>query len=77
MVNAILEAIAVNSVFSLDEVKRVYEIYKSFDLLVKACVYSQKHGSINLERACSAICSVDDLAYPDGVEIDAKFMKED
>ena len=52
MKNDILEAIAVNSVFGIDEVQRVYEIFKSYDLLVAACEFAQRTGCANLEVAC-------------------------
>lgn len=52
MKNDILEAIAVNSVFGIDEVHRVFEIFKSYDLLVAACEFAQRKGYANLETAC-------------------------
>jgi hypothetical protein len=52
MKDAILEAIAVNSIFGIDEVHRVYEIFKSYDLLVAACEFAQRTGYANLECAC-------------------------
>ena len=51
----ILEAIAINSIFGIDEVYRCYEIFKSYDLLVFGCEFSARHGSINLEAACIKI----------------------
>jgi hypothetical protein len=52
MKDAILEAIAVNSIFGIDEVYRVYDIFKSYDLLVKGYEFAQKTGYQNLECAC-------------------------
>ena len=57
MKNDILEAIAVNSIFGIDEVYRVYEIFKSYDLLVLACEFAQKTGHANLETACVLVKS--------------------
>ncbi len=52
MKNDILEAIAVNSIFGTDEVHRVFEIFKSYDLLVGACDFAQIEGYADLEIAC-------------------------
>jgi len=52
MKNDILEAIAKNSAFGTDEVYRVYEIFKSYDLLVLACEFAAAHCYSNLETAC-------------------------
>jgi hypothetical protein len=48
----ILEIIACNSVFAYEEVSRVYDIFKSFDLLVAGVAYCQRTGIANLEIAC-------------------------
>lgn len=55
MKNDILEAIAVNSIFGTDEVHRVFEIFKSYDLLVAACEFAQSTGCVNLENACALV----------------------
>lgn len=52
MKKEIIEAIAKNSAFGTDEVYRVYEIFKSYDLLVAACEFAAAHGYSNLETAC-------------------------
>ena len=52
MKNDILDAIAVNSIFGTDEVHRVYEIFKSYDLLVAGCEFARRTGFANLESAC-------------------------
>ena len=52
MKNDILEAISINSAFGIDEVNRVFEIFKSYDLLVAACEFAQITGYANLETAC-------------------------
>ena len=57
MKNDILEAIAKNSVFGTDEVHRVYEIFKSYDLIVAACEFAQRTGYSNLETACNLVKS--------------------
>jgi hypothetical protein len=57
MKNDILEAIAVNSIFGTDEVHRVFEIFKSYDLLVAACEFAQRTGHANLETACILVKS--------------------
>lgn len=57
MKNNILEAIAKTSVFGTDEVHRVYEIFKSYDLIVLGCDYAIKNGYSNLETACILVKS--------------------
>jgi hypothetical protein len=57
MKNSILEAIAAHSIFGINEVCRVYEIFKSYDLLVKACEFAQKTSYTNLETACILVKS--------------------
>jgi hypothetical protein len=57
MKNSILEAIAVRSIFGINEVRRVYEIFKSYDLLIKACEFAQLTGYANLECACILVKS--------------------
>jgi hypothetical protein len=52
MHEAILEAIAVNSVFGIDEVKRVYDLFKSYDIIARGCELAQRMGYANLECAC-------------------------
>jgi hypothetical protein len=64
MKNDILEAIAKNSVFGTDEVFRVYEIFKSYDLLVLACEFAQRTGYSNLETACILVKSAQRSAHP-------------
>lgn len=65
MKNDILEAISVNSIFGVDEVRRVYEIFKSYDLLVSACEFAQKTGHANLETACILVKSTQHNAQVD------------
>jgi hypothetical protein len=48
----IIETIAENSIFGTDEVKRCYDIFKSFDLIIKGWEYAEKTGYHNLECAC-------------------------
>lgn len=57
MKNDILEVIATHSPFGIDEVHRVFDIFKSYDLLVKACEFAQKTGYLNLETACMLVKS--------------------
>jgi len=49
MKDDILLTIAVNSIFGLDEVRRVFEIFKSYDLLVMGCEFAQRTGYANLK----------------------------
>lgn len=51
----LIEMIAVNSAFEAYEVGRVYDIFKSFDLLVLGCEYAQSAGMADLEAACLAV----------------------
>ena len=67
MKNDILEAIAINSTFGIDEVHRVYEIFKSYDLLVSACEFAQKTGHANLETACILVKSSKQSTQTDDV----------
>lgn len=57
VINDILESISANSTFGIDEVYRVYETFKSYDLLVAACEFAQKTGCANLEAACTLLQS--------------------
>lgn len=57
MKDDILLTIAVNSIFGLDEVRRVFEIFKSYDLLVMGCEFAQRTGYANLETACILVKS--------------------
>ena len=57
---AIIEAIAVNSPFGTDEVKRCYDIFKSFDLLIKGCDFAVKTGYANLECSCILVKAKDE-----------------
>jgi len=60
MKEEILETIAVNSIFGMGEVSRVYDIFKSFDLLVAGCQWCQTHGTSNLELACILVKAKND-----------------
>ena len=66
MKNDILEVIATHSPFGIDEVHRVFNIFKSYDLLVKACEFSQKTGYLNLETACMLVGSAQKSVQADG-----------
>lgn len=57
MKNDILEAIAINSIFGTNEVHRIFEIFKSYDLLVAACDFAQITGRADLECACILVKS--------------------
>ena len=52
MKDAILEAIAINSIFGIEEINRVFDIFGSYDLIVKACEFAQLSGYFNPECAC-------------------------
>jgi hypothetical protein len=55
MKDAILKAIAEHSIFSEQEVERVFEIYRSYDLIVSACDFCAFGGFTNLEYACGLV----------------------
>lgn len=48
----VIYAIAVNSPFDEKEVKRVYDIFNSFDLMIEAIKWCAEKGYNNLETAC-------------------------
>jgi len=52
MKNDILRAISANSIFGTDEVHRVFEIFKSYDIIVAGCEFARKMGIASLETAC-------------------------
>jgi hypothetical protein len=52
MKEELLEVIAIHSVFGLDEVSKVYDIFQSYDLLISAAAYCQRTGMYNLEVVC-------------------------
>lgn len=52
MIEAIIETIAIYSIFSPDEIKKVYDQFKSFDLIIRACAWCSITGTGNLEVAC-------------------------
>ena len=55
METAILEAIAVNSAFGIDEVKEAYDLYKSYDLIVSACEFARVMEYSKLAYACKKL----------------------
>lgn len=52
MIGELIDTIASNTSFGIVEVARVYNIFKSFDLLIQGCEFCQRTGSRNLEIAC-------------------------
>lgn len=52
MKDSILMSIALNSPFGIDEVFRCYENFKSYDLLISACLLAEREGIALLEIAC-------------------------
>jgi hypothetical protein len=59
MKEAVIETIAKNSVFSPEEITRAFDIFKSYDLIIKACEFAQVTGYANLEWACASVKSME------------------
>ncbi len=57
---AVIEAIAIHSPFGTNEVKRCYDIFKSFDLIIRSCDFAAKTGYSNLECACILVKAKDE-----------------
>ena len=55
MKDEILEAIARNSIFTIDIIHRLYDFHKSYDIIVKACNVCQREGLGDLQVACMMV----------------------